>query len=108
MTKEEFQQLQSDHKHSGLSLKSYLQQIGTSFSTYNYWRKKYCSQDAAVHDLAPIVFRQPSSFPHYFSDEVSPGATVLFPNGIRVHFGSGSEDVLRELLDKSLMSNVLP
>ncbi len=30
------------------------------------------------------------------------------PNGIRAHFGSGTEDVLRELLDKSLMSHVLP
>jgi len=32
----------------------------------------------------------------------------LFPNGLRAHFGSGTEDVLRDLLDKSLVSHVLP
>jgi len=36
MPQEEFLQLQSDHQKSGLSLKSYLQQIGTGYSTYNY------------------------------------------------------------------------
>jgi len=43
MTQDEFLQLQSGHQKSGLSLKLYLQQIGTCYSTYNYWRKKYCS-----------------------------------------------------------------
>ena len=47
MSKEEFLQLQSDHHHSGLSLKSYLKPVGTGYSTYNYWRKKYCSESVA-------------------------------------------------------------
>ena len=108
MTQEEFLQLQSDHQQSGLSLKSYLQQIGTCYSTYNYWRKKFCPGEEPVRDLAPISFRQPVSSSGSFSGEVPSGATLLFPNGLRAHFGSGTEDMLRELLDKSLMSHVLP
>ena len=107
MSKEEFQQLQLDHQQSGLSLKSYLQQIGTGYSTYNYWRKKYCSAEDERHDLAPISFRQSSPSSGSFTGDVPGGATLLFPNGLRAHFGAGSEDVLRELLDKSLVSHVL-
>lgn len=108
MTKEEFLELQSDHQQSGLSLKSYLRQIGTGYSTYNYWRKKYCCPEDKCHDLAPISFRQSPPPSGSFASDVPSGATVLFPNGLRAHFGAGSEDVLRELLDKSLMSHVLP
>ncbi len=101
MTKEEFLQLQSDHQQSGLSLKSYLQQIGTGYSTYNYWRKKYCSAEDQHHALAPISFRQsPPPSGSVFSGDVPCGATLLFPNGLRAHFGSGTEDVLRELLNE--------
>ena len=109
MTKEDFLQLQSDHQQSGLSLKSYLQQIGTGYSTYNYWRKKYCSAEDERHELAPISFHQsPPPSAGSFTGDVPSGATLLFPNGLRAHFGVGSEDVLRELLDKSLTSHVLP
>ena len=108
MSKEEFLQLQSDHEQSGLSLKSYLKQIGTGYSTYNYWRKKYCRAEDQCHDLAPISFRHSSpSSGSEFAGDVPSGATLLFPNGLRAHFGSGTEDVLRELLDKSLLSYVL-
>ena len=108
MTQEEFLQLQSDHQKSGLSLKSYLQQTGTCYSTYNYWRKKYCSEDTASHELAPISFRHTESSSALFSSEMPSGTTLLFPNGLRAHFGIGTEEVLRELLDKSLVSHVLP
>jgi putative transposase len=109
MTKEEFLQLQSAYHQSGLSLKSYLKQIGTGYSTYNYWRKKYCCAEDQCHDLAPISFRRSSpSSGSVFTGDVPSGATLLFPNGLRAHFGSGTEDVLRELLDKSLVGHVLP
>ena len=110
MTQEEFLQLQCNHQKSGLSLKSYLQQIGTGYSTYNYWRKKYCSQAEPHHELAPISFRhtESSSSSALFSGEMPSGATLLFPNGLRAHFGSGTELVLREVLDKSLSIHVLP
>jgi hypothetical protein len=63
MTKEDFLQLQSDHHQSGLSLKSYLKLIGTGYSTYNYWRKKYCPSEGQPHELAPISFRHSSPSP---------------------------------------------
>ena len=107
MTQEEFLQLQSDHQKSGLSLKSYLQQVGTSYSTYNYWRKK-CYANEPPRELAPISFRHPVSSSALFCSEMPSGATLLFPNGLRAHFGSGTEGMLRELLDKSLVSHVLP
>ena len=108
MTKEDFLELQSDHQASGLSLKSYLQQTGTCYSTYNYWRKKYSSPEASLRDLAPISFRRSDSSSDTFTSSVPPGTTLLFPNGLRAHFGSGTEELLRDLLDKSLASHVLP
>lgn len=54
MTKEDFLQLQSDYQASDLSLKLYLKQKGTYYTTYNYWRRKYRSQVDVMHDLAPI------------------------------------------------------
>lgn len=90
MTKEEFLQLQSDHHQSGQSLKSYLKQIGTGYSTYNYWRKKYCSAEDQPHDLAPISFRHSSpSSGSVFTGDVPSGATLLFPNGRRAGSGDG-------------------
>ena len=84
MTKEEFEVLQLDLQHSGKSVKDYLQESGVNYSTYNYWRKKL------------LAGAMPS------------GATLLFPNGLRAHFGSGTESVLMELLTKSLVAHVLP
>ena len=108
MTQEEFLQLQSDHQHSGLSLKSYLHQAGICYSTYNYWRKKFCGKEEASCDLAPISFRSSESSSSSFTADVPSGATLLFPNGLRAHFGSGTERMLMELLNKSLSSHVLP
>lgn len=107
MTKEEFLQLQSDHQQSGLSLKTYLKQIGMGYSTYNYWRKKHSSKEPP-RELVPISFRHSEPSSCSFSGDMPSGATLLFPNGLRAHFGSGTEDMLRDLLDKSLMSHVLP
>jgi putative transposase len=109
MTKEEFLQLQSDHRQSGLSLKSYLHQIGTGYSTYNYWRKKYCPSEDECRYLSPISIRHSAaSLCSPFSGEVPGGATLLFPNGLRAHFGRGTEEMLRELLNQILACHVLP
>ena len=109
MSKEEFFQLQSGYQQSGLSMKSYLRQAGTSYSAYNYWRKKYLGKDDGCLVLAPVSFRQPvSGTSSSFAGDVPGGATLLFPNGLRAHFGAGTEDVLRDLLYKSLTSHVLP
>ena len=108
MTKEQFEELQLNLQQSDMNLKTYLQQIGISYSTYNYWRKKLQSEACdKSKELAPISFRQ-SSASSQFSEQVPSGVTLLFPNGLRAHFGSGSESVLNNLLNKSLASHVLP
>ena len=106
MTKEEFEVLQLNLQQSGKSIKEYLQDAGVNYSTFNYWRKKYLENDSSKPGLAPISFTQ--SKDPVFSGSVPSGATLLFPNGLRAHFGSGTEGVLMELLDKSLSGHVLP
>ena len=100
MTKEEFEVLQLDLQQSGKSVKDYLHDVGVNYSTYNYWRKKMMEKESPKPELAPISFKQSSD--SMFTGAVPSGATLLFPNGLRAHFGSGTEDVLRDLLDKSL------
>ena len=106
MTKEEFEVLQLDLHQSGKSIKEYLHDAGVNYSTYNYWRKKTTEKKSSNPELAPISFRQPSD--PVFTGAVPSGATLLFPNGLRAHFGSGTEGVLLELLNKSLSTHVLP
>lgn len=107
MTKEGFTEFQHSFEQSGLPLMVYLQQSGISYSTYYYWRKKFGLPDKVSSVLAPIAFSSSPSSP--VSPETIPsGTTLLFPNGLRAHFGPGSERVLMELFDKSLSAYVLP
>ena len=106
MTKEEFEVLLLDLQQSGKSVNDYLHDVGINYSTYNYWRKKMIEKESPKPELAPISFTQ-SSDP-VFTGAVPSGATLLFPNGLRAHFGSGTEGVLLELLNKSLSTHVLP
>jgi putative transposase len=106
MTREDFVVLQSDLQKSGMSITKYLQHVGINYNTYNYWRKKVQDKDSKDPSLVPISFTRPSD--PASTSGVPSGATLLFPNGLRAHFGTGMEDVLRELLDKSLVSHVLP
>ena len=106
MTKEEFEVLQFDLQQSGKSVKDYLHDVGVNYSTYNYWCKKMIEKESPKPELAPISFTQPSD--PVFTGTVPSGATLLFPNGLRAHFGSGTEGVLLELLNKSLSAHVLP
>lgn len=102
MSKSEFEELELQLQQSGLPLKSYLQQIGVSYSTYHYWRKK-CSadKDSLKQELAPISFKQPTG-ELTWGELVPQGVALLFPNGLRAHFGNGSEKLLMELLTHSL------
>ena len=97
MNRQEFEELELQVQQSELPMKSYLQQIGVSYSTYHYWRRK-CSVDRSSikHELAPISFKQ--AFTESSREEQLPhGVALLFPNGLRAHFGSGSEDLLKEI-----------
>ena len=111
MTRNEFEELQLNLQQSDMNLKSYLKHIGTSYSTYRYWHKKYSTQSEESRELAPITFRKQQEEAltiTTFSENMPSGATLLFPNGLRAHFGSGTESVLMDLLNKSLTANVLP
>ena len=44
MNRLEFEKLELQVQQSDLPLKSYLQQIGVSYSTYHYWRKKCAAE----------------------------------------------------------------
>lgn len=102
MNRLEFEELELQVQQSGLPLKSYLQQIGVSYSTYHYWRKK-CSvdRDRVKQEWAPISFKQPAT-ELTLGEQAPQGVALLFPNGLRAHFGSGSEKLLMELLTQSL------
>ena len=102
MNKEEFEELALQVQQSGLPLKSYLQQIGVSYSTYNYWRKKcFADRNNVKQELAPISFKQ--SVTKFSPEEPVPhGVALLFPDGLRAYFGNGSEEILMELLTQSL------
>ena len=106
MTKEEFEVLQSNLQQSSKSVKKYLQDAGVKYSTYKYWRRKLLVKDDPKPEIAPITFTQKTD--PVFSDPLPTGVTLLFPNGLRAHFGSGTESVLMELLTKSLVGHVLP
>ena len=106
MTREEFKDLQLALQQSGMSVTKYLQYVGINYNTYNYWRKKLKENDSRKPELVPISFTQPAD--PMFTGAVPSGATLLFPNGLRAHFGSGTESVLMELLTKSLTDYVLP
>ncbi len=106
MTREEFELLQQELLQSGKPLMSYLQEAGVKYSTYTYWRRKTVSAKECAAPIAPISFTQPKD--PVFSGSVPSGATLLFPNGLRAHFGSGTEGMLMELLNKSLVGHVQP
>ena len=109
MTKSEFQDLQMRAAASGMTMKSFLQAEGVAYSTYNYWCRKMKAESESL-PIAPISIRSESH-----STSVSgavtgvgvAGVILAFPNGVRTHFGQGSEGVLMKVLAKS-MGHVLP
>lgn len=110
MTKDEFTSLQLQYQQSGKSLKAFLKDSGICYSNYHYWNKKYESADTS-QELAPIMFMDTRLYEpvsSVSSNDVPSGTTLLFPNGLRAHFGGGAENILVEILKKSLSSHVLP
>lgn len=104
MTKSEFQDLQRKAALSGTTLKEFLQSVVMTYSTYKYWSKKIRTGSEPM-PIAPISLRDKS---HETTQGMSmpevtlPGVTVAFPNGVKAHFGQGSERVLMELLSQSM------
>ena len=103
MNKTEFEQVKERYHNSGQSLKGFLKEIGVSYTTYNYWRKKL-EAERREHPIAPITIRQRRSgdLGSMLPGIGLPGVTLAFPNGLKAHFGQGSEPVLMEVLNRSL------
>ena len=102
MNRSEFEELESRVQQRGLPLRLYLEQIGVSYSTYHYWRKKCAAEKESLkQELAPISFKRPT-MGSTLGGQVPQGVSLLFPNGLRAHFGGGSEKLLMELLTHSL------
>ena len=99
MTKEAFLGIQSEVLSGGKQLKSILAAHGVPYSTYNYWRNKITSNDGNL-PIAPISIKDADVAGSYstFENVDATGIVLAFPNGLRVHFGHGSEHVLMELL----------
>lgn len=109
MTKQEFLELQAEVSSSEKTLKSVLKEREIPYSTYNYWRNKISLEEGLL-PMAPIAIKGsvPSVISNVTFGEVEAcGVSLAFPNGLRAHFGRGSEPVLMELLNKSL-GHVLP
>mgnify|MGYP000497199567 CR=1 FL=1 len=102
MNRLEFEELELQVQQSGLPLKSYLQQIGVSYSTYHTGVENVRLTGTVLkQELAPISFKQ-SVMESSPEEQVPHGVSVLFPNGLRAHFGNGSEEILMELFTQSL------
>lgn len=107
MTKDEFTSLQLQYHQSGKSLKQFLNDTGICYSNYHYWDKKYKKVDAPK-ELAPIMFMKARTRESASANDMPSGTSLLFPNGLRAHFGRGAENILMEILKKSLSNHVLP
>ncbi len=105
MTRKEFERIQSELKASGLPIKEYLASVGVAYSTYSYWRKKV-EQEMQSLPIAPIAIKNAepthSTIAPVICGGEAHGVMLAFPNGVRAHFGGGSERVLMEVLNRSM------
>ncbi|MCQ2370338.1 MAG: transposase [Paludibacteraceae bacterium] len=93
MTKEQFLELQKQQQSSGVSVKDYCHQHSISYSSFNYWRKKYQSPDSK--GLVPLTVHSTTG---HSSVSDSSGLQIQFPNGVQVEFGSSSDSVAIQML----------
>lgn len=80
MTKDDFLQLQELQHNSGLPLMKYLRENGLSYSTYNYWKRKFLAQDSEV-PFAQVCLR-PST--EVILPSLAGHITLCFPNGVPI------------------------
>lgn len=104
MNRLEFEELELQVQQSSLPLKSYLQQIGVRYSTYHYWHRKcFVDRTSVKQGLAPISFKQ-SVMESSPEEQVPHGVAVLFPNGLRAHFGNGSENCSPKVFEAAMFN----
>ena len=86
MTQEYFIELQSYHQKSGLSIISYLQQIGISYTTYNYWQKKLLTVfEHAAGGITPQLIKN-NHVPSEILKIASSMLSILLANEILLSF----------------------
>ena len=107
MTKDDFLQLQELQRNSGLSLMKYLQEKGLSYSTYNYWKRKFLYQES---EESEIPFAQVCLRPSTEVALPSPTGhiTLRFPNGVHVCLDAGMEESASRLITSYPYGHVLP
>ena len=107
MTKDDFLQLQELQRNSGLSLMKYLQEKGLSYSTYNYWKRKFLCQES---EESEIPFAQVCLRPSTEVALPSPTGhiTLCFPNGVHVCLDAGMEESASRLITSYPYGHVLP
>ena len=103
MTKEDFLQLEAAVKCSGKSVKSYCKEQSISYSTYNYWRKKYLSSSGAG-PLAPVSFAVQGSSP---SSNKPSSVVIQLPTGVQIEFAQSNDAVALQVLTGMCGSYVL-
>ena len=104
MTKEEFEVLKREQKESGKSIRSFLAGRGICLTSYYYWKKKFDHPKPEV-GLVPVEIHNEGNGDSAgigIRQGENGGVSLAFPNGLRAHFGRGSEKVLMEVLRKSM------
>jgi transposase len=91
--REDWRQLISEHKQSGLTVKAFCQKLGVSEALFYSWRKRVVAED------------QPARFALVATNGVAPSAPVLSPlqlvltGGERLEIPSGTDEAtLRTVL----------
>lgn len=91
MNRLEFEKLELQVQQNGPSLKLYLQQIGVSYSTYHYWRRKcLVDRNSIKQELAPISFKQ-SVMKSSPEGQVPHGVAFCFPTVFVPTSGTGQK-----------------
>lgn len=107
MTKSDFLQLQELQRNSGLTLMRYLRENGLSYSTYNYWKRKFLCQESEEYEVpfARVCLR-PSTEVALAS--LAGHITLRFPNGVHVCLDAGMEESASRLITSYPYGHVLP
>jgi hypothetical protein len=107
MTKEEFEQLLQQHQESGMGIMTFLHQRGIAYTTYRYWKQKFCQTPGDEKPsglLTPICVSNQTA---PVSPSTSDGISMLFPNGVRVFCAANMEKAAIRLINQYTGSHVL-
>lgn len=76
---------------------AYLKRVSLPYSSYYYWKRKFCEESVGVDSpavIAPISVRNAPTI----SSLPREGISVSTPDGLLVHFSPGMEDAAMRFL----------